>query len=108
MQPGVRIDGADARFDVAEFGGRDKIGLVDQDHVGEGDLVLGFRGVLEPVVEPLGVGDGDDRVELGLPPKFSSTKKVCATGAGSARPVVSTMMSSNLPFFASSGRRGCG
>jgi hypothetical protein len=28
----------------------------------------------------------------------SSTKKVCATGAGSARPVVSTMMASNLPL----------
>ena len=27
----------------------------------------------------------------------SSAKKVCATGAGSARPVVSTMMPSNLP-----------
>ena len=28
----------------------------------------------------------------------SSTKKVCATGAGSARPVVSTMIASNLPL----------
>src|SRR6202022_4565834 len=28
----------------------------------------------------------------------SSTKKVCATGAGSASPVVSTMMASNLPL----------
>ena len=31
-------------------------------------------------------------------PTFSSTKKVCATGAGSARPVVSTMIASNLPL----------
>src|SRR5262249_50520708 len=31
-------------------------------------------------------------------PTFSSTKKVCATGAGSASPVVSTMMPSNLPL----------
>ncbi len=29
---------------------------------------------------------------------FSSMKKVCATGAGSASPVVSTMMASNLPL----------
>ena len=36
---------------------------------------------------------------LVLFPTFSSTKKVCATGAGSASPVVSTMMASNLPFF---------
>ena len=35
---------------------------------------------------------------LVLRPTFSSTKKVCATGAGSARPVVSTMMASNLPL----------
>ena len=45
--------------------GRDQIGLVDQDDVGEGDLVLGFGRVLEPVVEPLGVGDRHHRVELG-------------------------------------------
>ena len=35
---------------------------------------------------------------LVLRPTFSSTKKVCATGAGSASPVVSTMMASNLPL----------
>ena len=35
---------------------------------------------------------------LALWPTFSSTKKVCATGAGSASPVVSTMMASNLPL----------
>ena len=35
---------------------------------------------------------------LVLAPTCSSMKKVCATGAGSARPVVSTMMASNLPL----------
>ncbi len=35
---------------------------------------------------------------LVLRPTFSSMKNVCATGAGSARPVVSTMMASNLPL----------
>jgi len=35
----------------------------------------------------------------GSAPDISSTKQVCATGAGSARPVVSTMMASNLPFL---------
>ena len=50
-------------FDLGELVRRHEVGLVDQDHVGEGDLVLGFRRVLEPVLEPLGVGDRDDRVE---------------------------------------------
>ena len=45
---------------------RDEVGLVHQDHVGEGDLVLRLRRILEPLAEPLRVGDGDDRVELGL------------------------------------------
>ncbi len=35
---------------------------------------------------------------LALRPTLSSMKKVCATGAGSASPVVSTMMPSNLPL----------
>ena len=43
-----------------------EIGLVDQDHVGEGDLVLRLRRVLEAVLEPFGVGDRHHRVELGL------------------------------------------
>ncbi len=43
--------------------GDDQIDLVEQDDVGEGDLVLGFRRVLEPVRQPFGVGDGDDGVE---------------------------------------------
>ena len=47
---------------------RDKIGLVDQDNIGKGDLVLRFRGVLEPVVEPFGIGNGDHRIELGPTP----------------------------------------
>src|SRR5260221_447419 len=44
----------------------DKIGLIEQDDVGERDLVLRLRRVLEPVPEPFGVGDGDNGVELGF------------------------------------------
>ena len=98
MQPRIRIDAADARLDFGEFGRRDQIGLVDEDDVGKGDLVLRLGRILEPVLEPFGVGDGDDRIQLGLAPTFSSMKNVCATGAGSASPVVSTMMASNLPL----------
>jgi len=51
--------------------------------------------VLEPVVQPFGVGHRHDRVEPRVLLDILATKKVCATGAGSARPVVSTMMASN-------------
>ncbi len=62
----VGIDGADARSTSFEFLGRHQIGLVEQDHVGEGDLVLGLGRVLEAQPQMLGVDDRDDRVELGL------------------------------------------
>ena len=39
-----------------------------QDDVGEGDLVLGLGRVLEPVVEPFGVGDRHHGVEPRPPP----------------------------------------
>ena len=61
----VGVDGANARLDFAQFGGRDEIGLVEDDDVGEGDLALGFRRVAQPGGEPFGVGDGDHRVEPG-------------------------------------------
>src|ERR1700722_6775549 len=47
MQRRVRVDGADARFDLAQFGRADKIRLVDDNDVGEGDLVLGFGRVAQ-------------------------------------------------------------
>ena len=60
---GIRVDAADAGLDFAQLLGRHQIGLVDQDDVGEGDLVLGLGRVLEPVVEPFGVGDRHHRIE---------------------------------------------
>src|SRR5260370_11143825 len=66
VQLGIGIDAADARLHFAEFVGRDQVGLIEQDDIGERDLVLRLRRVLEPVLEPFGVGDGDDGVELGF------------------------------------------
>ena len=43
----------------------DEIDLVEDDHVGEGDLVLGLGRVLQPVGEPLGIGHRHHRVEAG-------------------------------------------
>ena len=66
MQLGVGIDAADAGLDLAQLGIGDQIGLVEQDHVGKGDLVLGLGRILETVLEPFGVGHRDHRVEPGL------------------------------------------
>src|SRR5215813_9080201 len=66
VQPGVGVDAADARLHLAERVGRHQVGLVEQDDVGERDLVLRLRRVLEAILQPFGVGDRDHRVELGL------------------------------------------
>ncbi len=65
MERSVGVDGADARLDLAQLRRRHEIGLVDDDDVGEGDLVLRLRGVAQPRGEPLGVGDRHHRVEPG-------------------------------------------
>src|SRR6516164_4211156 len=66
VQLGVGVDAADARLHLAERVGLDQVGLVEQDDVGERDLVLRLGRVLEAVLQPFGVGDRDHRVELGL------------------------------------------
>src|SRR5262245_9811800 len=66
VQPGVGVDAADARLHLAERVGLDQVGLVEQDDVGERDLVLRLRRVLEALLQPFGVSDRDHRVELGL------------------------------------------
>ncbi len=45
---------------------RNQIGLVEQDDVRKGDLVLRLRRILQPFLQPLGVRHGHDGVELGL------------------------------------------
>ena len=71
VHSGVRIDAADARLDLGQLFGRHQVGLVDQDDVGEGDLVFRLGRVLEPVIEPLGVGDRHHGVELGARARHS-------------------------------------
>src|SRR5262245_11827098 len=66
MQLGVGIDAADARLHLAELVGRHQVGLVDENDVGEGDLVLGLGRILEPILQPFGIGHCHDGVELGL------------------------------------------
>src|SRR6185312_15163140 len=49
MQLGIGVDAADAGLDLRKLGLGDEISLVQHDDVGERDLVLGFRRILEPV-----------------------------------------------------------
>ena len=63
MQARVGVDGADARLDFGQLRRCDEIDLVEDDDVGEGDLVLRLRSVAQARRQPFGVGDGDDRVE---------------------------------------------
>ena len=98
MERAHRVDGRGARFDLAQVGVADEIGLVEKDHVGEGDLVLGLEGVAQPVLEPARVGDGDDGVELRLAADRLVDEEGLRHRRGSASPVVSTMMASNLPL----------
>ena len=63
---GIGVDAANARFHFGEFGLCHQIGLVEHDHVGKGDLVLGFGRVFQPVAEPFGVGHRDHGIEPGI------------------------------------------
>ena len=65
MELRIRIDAADARLDLAQLGLGDEVGLVDQDHVGEGDLVLGLRRVLQTILQEFRIRNRHHGVELG-------------------------------------------
>src|SRR5580704_15177893 len=52
VQPRIRIDGPDTRYDLTQLRVRDEIGLVDQDHISECDLVLGLRRVAQAIFQP--------------------------------------------------------
>src|SRR5579872_5261467 len=58
VQPRVRIDAADARLDLAQLFRRNEIGLVDQDDVGERNLIFGLDRVLQAILQPLGIEIG--------------------------------------------------
>ena len=63
MQGGIGIDAADARLDLLQLGLGDEIGLVDDDNIGEGDLVLGLRRILEPRGQKFCIGHRHHGVE---------------------------------------------
>ena len=63
MQLRVGVDGADAAFNLAQLGLGHEIGLVENDHIGKGDLVLGFGRVLQAVAQPFRVGNRHHGIE---------------------------------------------
>jgi hypothetical protein len=63
VQFGSRVDGADARFNRIELSRRHQVGLVEDDDVGEGDLVLGFGRINQLVKQPFGIRDSHDGIE---------------------------------------------
>ena len=66
VQPGIGIDAADARFHLGQRVGRHQVRLVEQNDVGESDLILRLGRIVQPVLQPSGVGDGHHGVELGF------------------------------------------
>ena len=81
------IDRADALAHGVEIRRFDKVGLVENDDVRKGDLLLRLMRAIQRTGEMLRVNNSDNRVETRVLATSSSTKKVCATGAGSASPV---------------------
>lgn len=66
VDAGGRVDGADDILDHIKFFRGHEVALVDDDDIGEGDLVLGLAAVLQAQRQVLGIDEGDDGVELGL------------------------------------------
>ena len=69
----------------------DEVALVQQKDVAVNHLGPANFRVQNDVVEVFCIDQGDDRIQAGFK-NSSLPRKVMATGRGSARPVVSTMM----------------
>jgi len=60
---GGGVHAADTIFEGGELGGGDEIGFVENDDVGEGDLLFDLRGVVEVLDDVFGVDDRDNTVD---------------------------------------------
>src|SRR5262249_17497765 len=63
---GDAVHALDACLQLIDLLGRDEVGLVEQDDVGEGDLLQHLAGVLEVPADVVRIDDGDDGVEAEL------------------------------------------
>ena len=104
MQRRVGVDRADARLDLAQFPGLTRSVLLMMMTSANAIWFLASGASRRRWASHLAsatVTTASSRAALCT---SSSTKKVCATGAGSARPVVSTIIASNLPGASSAPR----
>ena len=98
VQLGIGIDAADARFHLAQLVGRTRSVLLSRMTSAKAIWFFASGASLSRSCSHLASATVTTASSLALRPMFSSMKNVCATGAGSASPVVSTMMASNLPL----------
>ncbi len=73
---GEAVERVDPRLDGGELGGGDQVDLVEEDDVGEGDLLLALGAVVEVEEDVPGVDDGDEPSSAVCAFTSSSTKKV--------------------------------
>ena len=66
MDAGSGVHAVQRAFDLCKFVLADEVSLVEQDNVGERDLLGRFFAGLQLLQHMLGVDHGDDRIELGL------------------------------------------
>ena len=76
------VDGADAGFERRELGVGDEVGFVEDDDVGEGELLHGFIVGAEVLENVFRVDDGDDGVEAEVGLHLVVGEKSLRDGAG--------------------------
>jgi hypothetical protein len=86
MDPGIRIDPTNARFDRGEIIRPHQIGFVKQNNIGEAKLLLRLRGTIDLAKQVLGVHHGHDRIEFGLAAHLFVHKKGLRNRRGIGEP----------------------
>jgi hypothetical protein len=82
----IRVDVSDATFECCEAARVDEIDIVDENDVGERELLLSFRRPVDLFAEMPGVRDGDDGVELRLAADVLIDKERLRLGRGICEP----------------------
>ena len=82
VDPGRRVHAVQARLEPVEVGGAREVGLVEENDVGEGDLLLRLPAVVEMLGDVPGVDDGDNAVEAIGVADFGVAEERLRHGAG--------------------------
>ncbi len=80
--PGKGVDFADGVGDDFYLVRRDQIGFVEQDNIGEGNLLFRFLAVLEAQRQVAGIDDGDNAVQSGARGDFGINEECLRHRAG--------------------------